>query len=169
MPIKRSAVERLAVEQRDKTHAVNPLFLRRAQSGHLQDRRQEVDARHRLVLDAPGAASPAHDHRLPDAALVHPALAAAQRQIRRRRSLRSAQTAVVRHEEGDRVLCEAVLLERAQDASHGLIHRFHHPCVDGVVLLLPRQTESVHDPARASEPNRARLRLVLGDQVLARH
>ena len=137
MPEERLAARRvLTLEQRHETHAVAMLPGLRREARELQQCRIKIRADDRRIARGAGFrdAGRADDQRLAHAALVGPALARAQREVRGGMTLARRETAVVRHEDDDGFFGETVFLERRQHAADAGVELLEHRGIDGVVL-----------------------------------
>ena len=153
VPEHRPSVKLLASQQRYQTPAVDMLFRTCAQAGEFKQRRVEISTRYRCLRDGSCLGSPgsADEHRLPDAALVEPALPATEGQVCRWRALRGAQSAVVGHEHNNRSGLQAVIRDRIQHRPDCVVERFDHSCVDGMILHLACISKAFSNPARPRE------------------
>jgi hypothetical protein len=83
-------------------------------------------------------------------------------------ALRGAQTAVVGHEEDNRILSQLKAVECIENLAHRLIHRLNHPGINGVLLNQPNLSRALLPPDLACLHPFAFL-LVLGFKVRASH
>jgi hypothetical protein len=97
---------------------------------------EEIGAADRGADDGAGFddGGPAHDEGLADAAFIHPAFAAAQREVGGGGALAGGEAAVVAGEDDEGVLTQTEFVEFGEDFADGEVHGLDHSGVDGVFL-----------------------------------
>ena len=137
VPVERCTAGRaLAAEGRHETEAVAVLGGPGRESGEFEEGRIVIGADDRRVAGGAGLgdAGGGDDPGDAGAALVRPALAAAEGEVGRGMAFAGGEAAVVGHEDDDGAVGEAVFLEGGEDAAEAGVELFQHRGIGRMVL-----------------------------------